>query len=248
MSSGRRILVFGASSAICQEVLKLYAVEGAQFFLVARNEDKLVAIADDLVVRGGTFRGTACYDFNDWQQHEGAVAEGAVCLGGIDLAIVAHGSLPDQDECEISSAAVKTCMDDNFTSAAVIIQACAAHFVQQEQGTLAVFSSVAGDRGRKSNYVYGAAKSGIDTLLQGLRGRFSGSGVNIVNIKPGMIESPMTSHMKTGLLWSTPKAVAPSIYKAISRGRAVCYVPGYWRIIMLVIRCLPAGIMARLPI
>jgi decaprenylphospho-beta-D-erythro-pentofuranosid-2-ulose 2-reductase len=119
---------------------------------------------------------------------------------------------------------------------------------QQGQGTLAVLSSVAGDRGRKSNYVYGAAKAGVDALLQGLRGRFSDTDVNIVNIKPGMVVSPMTADMKHGMLWATPEAIAPKIHRAIASGRAIYYVPGYWRIIMIIIRALPTRLLARLPI
>lgn len=248
MNSGQRILVFGATSAICHELLRLYARDGSHFFLVARDAAKQAAVADDLIVHGGIMSGDASYDFNVSEQHEQAVAAAVACLGKIDLVIVAHGSLPDQVDCESSSAAVKACMDDNFTSAAVIIQNAAAQLAAQKAGTLAVLSSVAGDRGRKSNYVYGAAKSGIDTLLQGLRGRFSGSEIRIVNIKPGMIKSPMTAGMKEGALWSTPEAIAPAIYRAINKGRAVSYVPGYWRLIMLIIRWLPTGILARLPI
>jgi decaprenylphospho-beta-D-erythro-pentofuranosid-2-ulose 2-reductase len=248
VNSAKRILVFGATSAICHALLKLYATEGCSVFLAARNRDKLTTIADDLSVRGGTIAGSCSYDFNAYDKHEEVVAEAQSSLGNIDLVIVAHGSLPSQLECESSSAALKVCMDDNFTSAAVIIQCCAESLAQQGRGTLAVVSSVAGDRGRKSNYVYGAAKSGIDTLLQGLRGRFSGTGVNIVNIKPGMVISPMTADMKHGALWSTPQAIAPKIYRAIATGRAVCYVPGYWRLIMWVIRALPTRILARLPI
>ncbi len=248
MNTGPRIFVFGANSAICHEVLKLYAVKGAQFFLVGRNHQKLAAIADDLVARGGAIGGTASYDFNDWQQHEPCVMQGRECLGNIDIAIVAHGSLPDQAECETSSAAVKACMDDNFTSTAIIVQACAQQLSLQGRGTLAVISSVAGDRGRKSNYVYGAAKAGIDTLLQGLQGRFSGSAVRVVNIKPGMVISPMTADMQHSAIWSTPPAIAPAIYRAIARGSRVCYVPGYWRLIMLIIRSLPTAVLAKLPI
>jgi short-subunit dehydrogenase len=248
MKHGSRVLVFGATSAICHEVLKLYAVDGAHFFLVARNQQSLGAISADLVARGGTVVGTAAYDFNDWPQHEAGVAEAQRCLGSIDIVIVAHGSLPDQAECESSSAAVKACMDDNFTSAAIVVQACAQQLAAQGHGTLAVISSVAGDRGRKSNYVYGAAKAGIDTLLQGLQGRFAGSAVRIVNIKPGMIITPMTSHMQHGVIWSTPAAVAPSIYLAIAKGQRVRYVPGYWRLIMFVIRCLPTAVLAKLPL
>jgi short-subunit dehydrogenase len=243
-----RVLVFGATSAICHEVLKLYAADRAHFFLVARSQPNLAAISADLVARGGTVVGTAAYDFNDWQQHEASVAEGHRCLGAIDSVIVAHGSLPEQAQCESSSAAVKECMDDNFTSAAIVALACAQRLGAQGHGTLAVISSVAGDRGRKSNYVYGAAKAGIDTLLQGLQGRFAGSAVKIVNVKPGMIITPMTAHMQHGAIWSTPAAIAPTIYRAIAKGRLVCYVPGYWRLIMFVIRCLPTAVLARLPL
>jgi decaprenylphospho-beta-D-erythro-pentofuranosid-2-ulose 2-reductase len=248
MNSGPCVLVFGANSAICHELLKLYAAQGASFFLVARNEAKLAAICDDLVARGATIGGSASYDFNDWQQHGACVTRGRECLGNIDIAIVAHGSLPDQEECEVSGTAVKACMDANFTSTAIIVQACAQQLSLQGHGTLAVVSSVAGDRGRKSNYVYGAAKAGVDTLLQGLQGRFSGSAVKVVNIKPGMVISPMTVDMKHGAIWSTPEVVAPAIYRAIAKGRKVCYVPGYWRLIMLIIRWLPTGVLAKLPI
>jgi len=248
MNKGLRVVAFGACSAICHEVLKLYAREGAQFFLVARNAGKLTAVADDLVARGGSLGGSATYDFREWQRHDAAVAEASDAMGGIDVAIVAHGTLPDQPECEVSGEAVRACMDDNFTSVAIIAQALAQRFAAQGSGTLAVISSVAGDRGRKSNYTYGAAKAGIDTFLQGLQGRFAGSDVRIVNIKPGMVVSPMTAHMQHGAIWATPEGIAPAIVTAISRGRAVCYVPGYWRLIMLVIRWLPTGILARLPI
>ena len=248
MNKGLRVVAYGAGSAICHEVLKLYAREGATFFLVARNGEKLAAVADDLAARGGTIGGTASYDFREWQRHEAVTAEAGDALGGIDVAIVAHGTLPDQAECEKSAEAVKSCMDDNFTSVVIIAQALVQRLCAQGRGTLAIVSSVAGDRGRKSNYTYGAAKAGIDAFLQGLQGRFAGSAVRIVNIKPGMVISPMTAHMQHGAIWATPEGIAPAIKKAISRGTLVCYVPGFWRLIMLVIRWLPTGILARLPI
>ena len=243
-----RVLVFGANSAICHELLKLYALDGAHIFLVARNEAILAAVADDLIARGASVEGTSSYDFNDTRQHATTVARGYECLGAIDIAIVAHGSLPDQEECESSSAATKACMDNNFTSTAVVVQVCAQQLAGQQHGTLAVISSVAGDRGRKSNYIYGAAKAGIDTLLQGLQGRFSGSEINVVNIKPGMVITPMTAHLQHGAIWATPAAIAPDIYRAIAKGRKVCYVPGYWRLIMFIIRLLPTAVLAKLPI
>lgn len=248
MNSGQCVLVFGANSAICHEILKLYATSGAKFYLVARNKEKLLAIADDLVARGGTIGGTVSYDFTDWQRHEDCVINARESMGKIDIAVVAHGSLPSQAECETSGAAVRACIEDNFTSAAIIVQACAQQLSLQGHGTLAVLSSVAGDRGRKSNYTYGAAKAGINTLLQGLQGRFSGSSVKIVNIRLGMVISPMTAEMSHGPIWAVPDAIAPTICRAIARGRRVCYVPGYWRVIMLIIRCLPTRILAKLPI
>lgn len=248
MKNRQRLIVFGATSAICHALLKRYAQAQAEFFLVARDAQKLAVVAADLEVRGGIVKGNAVYDFNESAEHEKAMMQAIAELGGIDIALVAHGTLPDQSECETSALALQTCIEDNFTSAAVIIQSCASQLAQQGAGTLAVISSVAGDRGRKSNYFYGAAKAGIDTLVQGLQGRFSGSQIRVVNIKPGMIASPMTAHMQHGAIWSTPEAIAPAIHRAISQGRALVYVPGYWRLIMLIIRTLPTRIMAKLPI
>lgn len=248
MNEGQHILVFGASSAICAALLKLYAAKGATFYLVARDAQKLIAQTDDLQVRGGTVAGTESYDFNQWDAHDGVVKRAVESLGWIDVVIVAHGTLPDQSQCEVSPASVRACMEENFTSAAIILQCCAAALSVQGSGTLVAISSVAGDRGRKSNYVYGAAKSGVDALLQGLHARFTGSAVEVVNIKPGMIKTPMTQEMKAGALWSTPEVIAPKILRAITTGGGVYYVPGYWRFIMFVIRSLPNAIVARLPI
>lgn len=248
MSQGKRILVFGASSAICHELLKIYAKQSAQFFLVGRNMDKLQAVSDDLVARGGSVVGTRGYDFTEVGEHASSVAQASQKMGEIDLVLVAHGAFPEQAASEESSVVLSNCLDENFVSAAVIAQTCAQQLASQQHGTLAVVSSVAGDRGRKSNYSYGAAKAGLDAFLQGLQGRFSGTQVKIVNIKPGMIKSPMTAGMKQGLFWSTPEIIAPQMERAITRGSKVVYVPGYWRLIMLVIRLLPTRVLAALPI
>ncbi|MFT4822200.1 MAG: decaprenylphospho-beta-D-erythro-pentofuranosid-2-ulose 2-reductase [Halioglobus sp.] len=248
MIDGQRILVFGASSAICSEVLKLFAPNEATFYLVARDENKLAAQIDDLKVRGGTVAGHEVYDFNQWEAHEAAVQRAVASLEKIDIVIIAHGTLPNQSECETSPASMRACMEDNFSSAAIIIGCCAAALATAGSGTLVAISSVAGDRGRKSNYAYGSAKAGIDALLQGLRARLTASGINVVNIKPGMIKTPMTQDMNSGVLWSTPELIAPKIIRAMSKGSGVYYVPGYWRYIMFIIRALPNAVMAKLPI
>lgn len=244
----RNIVAFGATSAICVALLRRYAAGGASCYLVARDEARLGACADDLAARGAAVVGTSAYDFNATERHAGALADAAAAMGGIDLVLVAHGSLPEQAACERDDALVQACMDDNFTSAAVIMHSAARLLERQGEGTLAVISSVAGDRGRKSNYTYGAAKAGLDAIAQGLQGRFAGSAVRVVNIKPGMVASPMTAHMAQGPLFATPEAIAPRMQRAIERGKSVVYLPGFWRYIMWVIRLLPTAVLARLPI
>jgi len=248
MAAPQNIVAFGATSAICVALLRLYAASGANVFLVARDADKLQACANDLATRGATVAGTSAFDFNATERHSAALTESAAALGVVDLVIVAHGSLPEQADCEQDDAAVRACMDDNFTSAAVIMHAAARLLDGQGKGTLAVISSVAGDRGRKSNYTYGAAKAGLDAIVQGLQGRFAGTPVRVVNIKPGMVASPMTAHLEQGPLFATPEGIAPRMQRAIEKGSRVVYVPGVWRYIMWVIRLLPTAVLARLPI
>ena len=248
MSKTMRVLVFGATSAICHEVLKRYAADGAHFYLVGRTPQKLSAVEDDLTARGGTVVGSEAYNFREQERHQDCIERAIGALEALDVVLIAHGSNWDQEESESSLEVLQHCLEENFISVALIAQACAAQLARQNFGTLAVVSSVAGDRGRRSNYSYGAAKAGIDAFLQGQRGRFAATPVSIVNVKPGMIKSPMTADRKHGLFWSTPEAIAPRIHQAISSGQAVLYVPGYWRLIMLVIRGLPNAILARLPI
>lgn len=248
MATPMNIVAFGATSAICVALLRRYAVSGANLYLVARDANKLDACASDLAARGARVAGSSAFDFNDTARHGTALQESAAALGAVDLVIVAHGSLPEQADCEQDDAVVKACMDDNFTSAAVIMHAAARLLDAQGRGTLAIISSVAGDRGRKSNYTYGAAKAGLDAIAQGLQGRFCGTDVRVVNIKPGMVASPMTAHMDQGPLFASPEGIAPRMQRAIEKGSRVVYVPGVWRYIMWVIRLLPTAVLARLPI
>jgi len=243
----RNILVFGATSAIAHETLKTFAA-GSRMFLVARDAQRLGAIADDLVARGGAVVGRASYDFAEHDRHQQVMAEAAATMESIDLVLVAHGTLPDQAQCEQEVSAALAAIADNFASAAAICTEAANRLADQGHGTLAVISSVAGDRGRKSNYVYGSAKAGLDTFLQGLRARFTGTRVAILTIKPGMIDTRMTADLPKGPLWVTPERIAPAIRRAILRRRAVVYVPGWWRLVMWVIRLLPVAILGRLSI
>ena len=247
MTEPKNILAFGATSAIAHEILKTFA-NGARFYLVARDDLRLGAVADDLTARGGTVAGQASYDFNDHSRHQQVVDQAAQALGTIDLVLVAHGTLADQQQCERDLAAAAACLANNFGSAVAICNVVANRLATQGKGTLAVITSVAGDRGRKSNYVYGAAKAGLSTLLQGLRARFVGTPVAIIDIKPGMVDTPMTAGLPKGPLWANPGKMAPAIHRAIVRKRAVVYAPAWWQLIMWVIRLLPVAILGRLSI
>ena len=166
-------------------------------------------------------------------------------MGSIDVALIAHGTLPDQEEVEGDYAAVEQVLHTNFLTYASLLTVFANYFEEQKRGTIAAITSVAGDRGRRSNYVYGSAKAGASTFVDGLRGRLTESGVHVVNIKPGMVDTPMTAHLKKGALFAKPAAVASGIVSAINKKKNTVYVPGYWRLIMCIIRSIPEFIFKK---
>lgn len=229
-----RVAIIGATSGIAQEVAKLYAREGASLFLVARNAAKLNAVAADLRVRGASAADTFVADLSE-RTHDSAIVAAA---GTPDVVLIAHGSLPDQRAVEHDVAAQVAEFDLNATS----VIALAAHFANvleaNGRGTLAVIGSVAGDRGRRSNYIYGAAKAAIHAFCEGLAGR-----IDVVLIKPGWVDTPMTGGMKKNPLFASPVSVARRIHRAIASGRGTVYVPGYWRWISLIVRMLPARLV-----
>ena len=165
---------------------------------------------------------------------------------GIDVVLIAHGTLPDQRACEASFATTRSALETNAISVISLLTHLANRFERQRGGSIAVVSSVAGDRGRQSNYVYGTAKGALSLFLQGLRNRLHGRGVDVITIKPGFVDTPMTAGMAKGALWAQPESIARGIVKAIERGRSVAYVPGFWAPIMWVIRSLPETLFKRL--
>jgi short-subunit dehydrogenase len=230
-------VIIGATSAIAQEVAKLYANAGATLFLVGRNESKLLAVASDLRVRGALDVDTFVADLADRSRDAEILAAAGA---NPDVVLIAHGSLPDQRAIDTDANAQVTEFELNATS----VIALAAHFAnvleRNRRGTLAVIGSVAGDRGRRSNYVYGAAKAAIHSYCDGLRGRLAEVGVPVVLIKPGWVDTPMTSAIKKNPLFASAASVARGIQRAIEGGRATVYVPGYWRWISLIVQMLPA--------
>jgi short-subunit dehydrogenase len=246
MAESARVLVIGATSAIAQAVARVYAKRGARLVLAGRDASKLEAVRADLVARGAAQADVKVLDLARVEMHAGLVDGAAAALGGIDVALVAHGVLPDQARCQSSFEEARRALEVNFTSAASLAHELADRLGRARHGTIAVLGSVAGDRGRQSNYVYGAAKGALAIYLQGLRHRLHGSGVNVLTIKPGFVDTPMTAAFPKGPLWASPEQVARRIVAALDRGTSgEIYVPGFWRLIMAIIRAVPERLFVR---
>lgn len=242
----QKVLIIGATSAIAEAVARRLAGRGAALYLVGRNEAKIAAIAEDLRVRGAAQAAGEAYDLNESSRHAAMLLRAEQALGGLDVALIAHGTLPDQLRVQNS---VEATLQEFHTNALSVIALCtllAGMLEPRRAGTIAVISSVAGDRGRATNYVYGAAKAAVSTFLSGLRQRLGRSGVKVLTIKPGFVDTPMTRDFPKGPLWASADGVARGIVGAIDGGRMVVYLPGFWRLIMWVIRSLPEPLFARL--
>jgi hypothetical protein len=249
MSSIQRTVIFGATSAIAQAVARQLVARGASLYCIGRNSAKLEALLADLRVRAGEsqFIGGEVAELNEFTRHESLLASAVKSLGGLDAVLVAHGSLPDQKACEASSAMTLREFDTNALSAVSILTLAANIMEARGSGVLAAISSVAGDRGRQSNYVYGAAKGMLTIFMQGLRNRLTKVGVSVVTIKPGFVDTPMTASFdKKGPLWTSPDTIARGIVLAMEKGKGEVYLPGFWRFIMLVIRHIPSRIFNRM--
>jgi decaprenylphospho-beta-D-erythro-pentofuranosid-2-ulose 2-reductase len=246
---GRGVLILGAGSAIAEAVARDLAAKGASLALVARDRGRLDQIAADLRVRGAPTVAVRSLDLLEAEPTEALLQEIAQEIGGFDTALIAHGLLGDQAGAEESSSAAAALIDVNFTSAALWALALA-RFLERTHGpngVVAAIGSVAGDRGRASNFVYGSAKAGLAVLMQGLAHRGARrSGPKAVVYKLGFVDTPMTAGMpKGGPLWSTPEAVAKVIVKGLNGKSAIIYGPWFWRYVMLIIRLLPQRLMAR---
>jgi decaprenylphospho-beta-D-erythro-pentofuranosid-2-ulose 2-reductase len=240
------MMIVGATSAIAHETAKCFAKDGAEFFLVARSPQKLADIGNDLKVRGAQRIETYVLDVTELERHQEMIETAITTLDGLDMVLIAHGTLGDQQKCQRSVAETLKEFSINCTSVISLLTILADYFEQQKRGCIAVISSVAGDRGRQSNYVYGAAKGALSVFLQGLRNRLSKSGVAVVTVKPGLIDTPMTAAVKKGLLAASAKGVGEGIYHAMKSRKEVVYLPWFWRPIMLIIRTIPEPVFKRL--
>lgn len=243
----KKVLIIGATSAIAGACARLWAEQGAEFFLVARNPERLEQAAADLRVRGAAAVTCHCMDATDIGAHRAMLESCLVALQQIDIALIAHGTLPDQSTCEREVDVALRELASNGTSVIALLTCLANQFEAQRLGTLAVISSVAGDRGRPSNYLYGTAKAAVSTFCEGLRARLFKVGVHVIDIRPGFVDTPMTQGLPLpGALVASPERVAQVMVRGIERKVDVLYAPGFWRLIMLIIRSLPRPLFKRL--
>lgn len=241
-----RAVIFGATSAVAEQICRIYAQDKGKLLLIGRREEALQEICSDLSIRGATQADYVVSDLSDIAQHEKLMAEINNVMSEPNLFIFASGTLPDQKECEASATKTLEAINQNALCQISLLTLIGNELEQRKTGSIAVISSVAGDRGRMSNYVYGSAKGLLTRFLQGLRHRLSKVGVHVLDIKPGFIDTPMTAHIEPkGALWATPEKVAQDIVKAIDKERSVLYTPWFWRWIMMIIVSVPEFIFKK---
>jgi short-subunit dehydrogenase len=242
-----RIVVIGATSAIAEHCCRLWvAREACDLVLVARDAAKAGRVADDLRVRSpASTIGVIETDFLDVAAI-GRLA-GETAAQPIDIVLIAHGVLPEQSLCENDLVVCRDTLEVNAVSPALFAEAFAGHFAKAGRGTIALIGSVAGDRGRKANYTYGACKGLVARYAEGLEHRFAGTGVRVVLIKPGPTDTPMAAqHRASGRRLASVGEVARAIVRGIDGKRPVVYAPARWALIMFVVRHLPRFIFNRL--
>ena len=245
--SARRVLIVGATSEIAQGVAQLYAKSGSLLFLVGRDEKRLLDIAAQLKSFGAEHCAVYVADLRFRDGHETLVKTALAELGSIDVSLIAHGIYPDMQEAELDVNLMIDVMLTNAISAMSVMHLLANTLASAGGGVIAVLSSVAGDRGRRNNYIYGASKAALSQYASGLRASMAGKDVHVLTIKPGPVDTHMTTH-KNVPLKATVGRVSKDIVNAIETRKYVLYTPWYWRYIMGVIRMLPEWIFMRLKI
>jgi decaprenylphospho-beta-D-erythro-pentofuranosid-2-ulose 2-reductase len=240
-ASPQKVAILGATSTIAEACARAWAARGAELFLAARRADALAAVARDLEIRGAARVATWDGDLADTGRHPDLLA----AMGATDVALLAWGTLTDQAKAEADPAYAARELAANFTAPAALMLGLAPR-VTAPGGVIACITSVAGDRGRQSNFVYGGAKGGLQRFLEGLRHKLHGKGVAVLDVRPGFVSTRMTEHLpREGPLWAAPDRVAADILRAVDRRQAVLYTPAFWRLIMLGVRSAPRPVFHR---
>jgi short-subunit dehydrogenase len=243
---GQAVLILGAGSAIARALAREMASRGARLHLAARDIEEVERSARDLEVRYQVPVTWSRVEATDYASHAGVIAEAARQMGGLDGVVVAFGYLGQQARARRDFDEVRRILDVNFTGAASLLSHAANYLEERKRGFLVGLASVAGDRGRASNYAYGAAKGALALYLSGLRQRLAGVGVRVLTVKPGFVDTPMTFGMPGLFLVAPPGQVARDIVRALERGDEVIYTPWFWWAIMSLLKALPEKVFKRL--
>jgi short-subunit dehydrogenase len=241
------VLILGATSAIASALAREFAAHKFDLVLGGRDREELSARACDLSLRYGVRAAVLPFDVLDTQTHASTLrsflSETANALEGV---VVCMGYLGDQAKGQSDWEEARLILETNFTGCVSALNILANHFESRRAGFICAISSVAGDRGRQSNYLYGAAKAGLSTYLQGLRNRLFPAHVKVITVKPGFVDTRMTYGRPGLFLVASPESVAKGIFRAIVKGRDVVYLPWFWHFIMLVVQSIPEAIFERL--
>lgn len=243
----RKVVILGATSGIALEVQRLLAQSGCELLLVARSQPRLMALQSDLMLRGASKVLTFAADLASIQQHAAIFDFARRSFPDFDTVLLAYGTMHDPKDSETSVDILLEELRTNYVSAAALLTLFAADLEQRRTGCIAVITSVAGDRGRRSNYVYGSAKGALSLFLQGLRSRLHPAGVKVITIKPGPVQTPMTDHLPNSTGFAAPERVGRHIVRALERRSPdVLYTPKIWRYVMIAVEHIPEIIFKRL--
>lgn len=250
MQNKKRIVIIGASSYIAEHCARLWLQDqSAILTLVGRDSRRIERVARDLQVRSP--QSEICVALADFLNPEkiALTVKEIFKAGEVDIALIAHGWLPDQTECQNSLDVCRSALEINGLSPVLFAEAFAQEMARTQHGAIVLLGSVAGDRGRQSNYVYGAAKSLVACYAQGMKHRFAGTGVSVLLVKPGPTDTPMTAHLKgQGARLAAVEDVAQRIVDGVKARKSILYAPAKWRLIMLAIRFMPDFIFNKLKI
>jgi short-subunit dehydrogenase len=233
------VLVLGATSGIAKASAQAFAKRGYPIFLAGRDVEELERIKEDTALRFNVPVATGVFDVCAFDNHEDFIQTVVKQLNGLDGVVLAVGNMGSPEKLPKDPGEVRRVVDANFTGACSVLTYCANYLERQESGFIVGISSVAGDRGRQSNYVYGSAKSGLTAFLQGLRNRLYPSGVHVMTVKPGFVDTAMTFGLPGLFLVANPQDVGEKLAASAEKGKDEVYIPGFWRYIMAIIKSIP---------
>lgn len=235
-----KVLIVGANSAIAQACVSIYAQEKATLTLVGRDSERIQALCVKAKALGASAVNGAQWDFSRIEGLSDFIQDLWTKVGGFDQVLICHGILPAPDKRIFLEAELDSIVRVNYTSVVVILQALEKFFLISTKCNIGVITSVAGDRGRQSNYLYGSTKAALSVYVEGLTHKYAQTDIRFVTIKPGFVDTPMTRSFKKGPLWAKPEKVAGKIVAALNwNHRGTLYTPSFWRYIMCLVRSLP---------